>query len=192
MRRVLRLAERVSPRLAARLAGELFRRPRRHTRPDREHEWTSTGRRLRISYAPPPGAGRSAARELSALSWGEGPTVLLQHGWEGRASQMGAFAQPLVARGLRVVALDAPAHGESQGRTSSMIEFAVGLRAAAQAFGPLRGVVGHSLGAAATAAAVSAGLVVERLVFIAPPSTSTSTSRSSSACSDWDRTCTTT
>ena len=161
--------QRVSPTLAARVAGELFRRPRRHARPEREVAWEATAERIELPYEPPRGASRRSPRSLSALSWGTGPTVLLQHGWEGRASQMGAFAAPLVARGFRVVALDAPAHGSSGGKSSSMIEFAAGLRAAGQALGPAHAVVGHSLGAAATSLALREGLDAERLVFVAPP-----------------------
>ena len=42
-------------------------------------------------------------------SWGSGPTVLLVHGWEGRGSQLSAFAPALVKAGFRVVAVDMPA-----------------------------------------------------------------------------------
>jgi len=167
--RPLRLAERVHPALAGRLAGWLFRHPRRHATPAREEAWLASAERLRLPYEPPQGAGRDAPRELAALAWGEGPTVLLQHGWEGRARQMGAFAAPLVERGLRAVALDAPAHGASGGRASSLIEFAAGLRSAGLVLGPVRGDVAHSLGAAATTMAAAQGLRTERLAFIAPP-----------------------
>lgn len=34
------------------------------------------------------------------------PTVLLLHGWEGQASDMAAFASPLLSAGYRVAALD--------------------------------------------------------------------------------------
>src|SRR6478672_6561261 len=35
--------------------------------------------------------------------FGEGPTVYLVHGWGGRASQLAAFVEPLVAKRHRVV-----------------------------------------------------------------------------------------
>ncbi len=165
----LRFAARISPGLAAKTAGALFRRPRRHRQPDRELAWIKDAKRVVLPYQAPQGAGRSAPGELAALSWGAGPTVMLLHGWEGRASQMGGFVDALVARGLRVVALDAPAHGRSGGKASSMIEFGAGLLSAQRELGPLHGVVGHSLGSAATAFAISNGLEVERLAFVSPP-----------------------
>lgn len=169
LQRLLGAARRVSPALAARVAGELFRRPRRHRVPDREQAWLESAEHLELPVEPPPGAGRRAPRRLSALAWGRGPLVLLQHGWEGRASQMGAFAAPLAAAGFRAVAVDAPAHGRSKGSTSSMLEFAAGLRGAAGHLGDPYAVIGHSLGAAATATALGEGLPTERLVFVAPP-----------------------
>src|SRR5882724_4574089 len=52
---------------------------------------------------------------LSVLRWGKGPLVVLVHGWNGRASQLGAFVEPLVRAGLQVVAFDAPGPGASAG-----------------------------------------------------------------------------
>ena len=43
---------------------------------------------------------------MKAWSWGEGPIVLLVHGWNGRATQLGDFVAPLVERGYRVVAYE--------------------------------------------------------------------------------------
>lgn len=167
--RVLRLVARISPGLAAKTAGAIFRRPRRHRQPERELAWIKDAERIVLPYQAPPGAERSAPDKLAALSWGAGPTVLLLHGWEGRASQMAGFVNDLVAKGLRVVALDAPAHGRSGGKASSMIEFGAGLSSAQRELGPLHGVVGHSLGSASTAFAISNGLEVERLAFVSPP-----------------------
>lgn len=36
------------------------------------------------------------AVELTAFSWGEGPLVLLDHGWGGYGVQLGCFMNPLV------------------------------------------------------------------------------------------------
>jgi pimeloyl-ACP methyl ester carboxylesterase len=105
---------------------------------------------------------------LAAWSWGEGPAALLVHGWCGRASQLGAFVDPLVAAGLRVVAADAPAHGESPGERSSLFEFAQAVASLVAREQPVRAVIAHSMGAASTAMALRTGLPVERAVLIAP------------------------
>jgi pimeloyl-ACP methyl ester carboxylesterase len=120
----------------------------------------ATARPLRI---------RLRGRALRAWTWGHGPTVLLVHGWGGRADQLAALAPPLVAAGFCVVAFDAPAHGASPGRRATLLDFRDAVAAVAARVGPLHGVIAHSLGAAATALAMRAGLRVERAVFVGPP-----------------------
>jgi pimeloyl-ACP methyl ester carboxylesterase len=148
---------RLSPALAGRLAATLFARPRRHARPDRERELIVRGARVPL----PDG--------LHATAWGAGPTVLLVHGWEGRGAQLGAFVDPLVAAGYRVVALDGPAHGDSPGRTTTGPEFAQALVATRDAVGPLAAIVGHSFGGFTSLLAVSRGLPTARVVTIGTP-----------------------
>jgi pimeloyl-ACP methyl ester carboxylesterase len=111
----------------------------------------------------------SDVQTIRGISWGTGPTVLLVHGWAGHRAQMAAMVAPLTAAGFRVVAADMPAHGESDGKLSSVIHFANALRELAARFGPLRGLVAHSFGAAAATYALATGLKADRVVFIAPP-----------------------
>src|SRR5207253_1554171 len=49
------------------------------------------------------------------------------------------------------------------------VHFASALARAAALFGPARGIVAHSFGAAGATYAISSGLAVERAVFFAPP-----------------------
>jgi pimeloyl-ACP methyl ester carboxylesterase len=150
----------VAPRAAGRLAVRLFRTPQRHRTPGRERRWLTSAEPFHVELD---------GRRLAAWSWGAGPTVLLVHGWEGRGSQLGAFAEPLVRSGFRVVAFDGPGHGATEGRLSSLPEFADAVTRMAEEVGPLHGVVAHSFGVAATGWAMDRGLEVERLVFVAPP-----------------------
>jgi pimeloyl-ACP methyl ester carboxylesterase len=152
-------ASRVSPLLGAEVARQLFFRPPRA--PYREEQRAV----LAVSQTAllPVRHG-----QVRAHCWGEGPTVLLLHGWGGHAGQMTEFVLPLTKAGYRVIALDAPAHGRSAGGLSSVVHFADALEAAAATFGPLHGVIAHSLGAAATVHAMARGLSVTRAVFLAP------------------------
>ena len=159
LRSLLAATERVSPRAAAWLAEQVFVRPRRHARPDREKALLASGERLAIAYA---------GESLAAWSWGEGATVLLVHGWEGRGAQLGAFVPPLVAAGHRVVAFDAPAHGDSPGGTATIVTLAGAIESATEQLGPVTAVIAHSLGAAATTIALGQGARVERAVYLAP------------------------
>jgi pimeloyl-ACP methyl ester carboxylesterase len=108
--------------------------------------------------------------ELAAWSWGDGPTVLLHHGWNGGAAHMTAFVKPLVDAGFSVVTYDAPAHGSSPGRITSAPEMARILREVAYRLVGLHAVVAHSIGGAATLIAIRNGLKLDRAVLVAPPS----------------------
>jgi pimeloyl-ACP methyl ester carboxylesterase len=106
---------------------------------------------------------------LATWRWGTGPLVLLAHGWGGLGGQLAAFVGPLLARGFSVMCFDAPGHGRSAGRRSSLVEFARALRGVADAEGPVHAVIAHSLGAAAAALALRNGLRAERAVFVGAP-----------------------
>lgn len=157
---LLRISAKVSRPLAARILERLFVATRRFDAPEREREWLA-----RLSST----TFSSRGRELAAWTIGGGRTVLLAHGWEGRGAQLGAFIDPLVNAGFRVVTFDAPGHGASHGRQSSLIEMADAMADAGSALGPIYAVIAHSAGAAATTVALSRQLELERAVFIAPP-----------------------
>lgn len=110
-----------------------------------------------------------ASRWLRVWSFGEGPTVLLAHGWSGFAAQFDAWIEPLVAAGHRVVLFDAPAHGGSGGRQTNIMDMAGAIQHVAGLHGPVHAIVAHSFGAPATLFALRHGLKVDRLVLMAAP-----------------------
>jgi pimeloyl-ACP methyl ester carboxylesterase len=144
------------------MAERLFLTVPRPAPPAREELWAAGARRLEVP---------SPAGPLAAWQWGSGPRIaLLVHGWAGRGLQLGGLAGPLVAQGFRVVTFDAPGHGASGGRTSSLPEMAAGLEAVAQHAGPVDAVVAHSLGTlAAMVAMARGGLRPRAVVAVAPP-----------------------
>src|SRR5262245_31035534 len=93
----------------------------------------------------------AGAHDVRVWIWGEGPSVLLVHGWGGRGAQLAAFVPPLVAAGHTVVAFDGPAHGDSSGRRATLLDFRDAVHAVASAASPVAGLVAHSLGATAAA-----------------------------------------
>jgi predicted alpha/beta hydrolase family esterase len=116
----------------------------------------------------------TGGRWVTVESWGDGLPVYLMHGWGGWRGQLGAFVEPLIGRGYRIVALDAVSHGESgpghlgAGRTTGL-EMAESLRAVAEEHGAPVGVVAHSLGCAVTAWSIDDGMPAPRkLAFVAP------------------------
>src|SRR5262245_40519762 len=150
----------VAPGLAAAWAERLFLTPRRPRRARTAEAVLATGRRRFL---------RLGGEQVAVWSWGVGPRVLLVHGWSGYGGQLTAFVAPLVAAGFSVVTFDAPGHGLSSGKQSSLPEMARMIQAVGHATGGPHAIVAHSFGAAASALAFRQGMKVERAVFIASP-----------------------
>jgi pimeloyl-ACP methyl ester carboxylesterase len=157
-------AQRLSTPLAAALLERFFLTPPRSRLDADEIPFLETGERQRLA---------SEAGDLTVWTWGEGPTALLVHGWGSRASRFRTIATALVRAGWRVVAFDAPGHGLSSGRRSSLPETARAIRFLAEWERERRGrvprvAIAHSFGCAATILAQRDGLRIARNVFIAP------------------------
>jgi pimeloyl-ACP methyl ester carboxylesterase len=158
-RLVFRLGSRAWPALAARVAARLFARPLRVSRPESERVYWESARRFRLTNG------------IAAYEWGAAPNplILLVHGWNGRGTQLGAFAEPLVQAGFRVVALDGPAHGESPGTETDPAHFGEMLFRARAELAEVHAVIAHSFGAGASMLAASRGLDFRKMVLIAGP-----------------------
>lgn len=161
LRAGFQILNKTAPDLASMAAERLFRSPRRHARPAWEQEILAWAERFHLPWG---------AETLPAWSWGQGPTVLLVHGWEGRGSQLGAFVEPLVDMGYRVVAFDAAGHGDGPSRQGTVVEIARAVSAALAEIGPVHAIISHSVGCVATTYALArARGTAPKLVFVAPP-----------------------
>ncbi|RWH76906.1 MAG: alpha/beta fold hydrolase [Mesorhizobium sp.] len=181
IRSVFAAAEHVAPRLTGRAAFELFcRTPNAKVLSDgerravdraagfmgeaRHHRLkTKSGCVMVHEFRPEP--GRRAAG-----------TVLVIHGWRSRTEYMRTLIEAYRDAGYKVVSLDLPGHGQSQGRRLTLVSAVEAARLAGEWFGPFLAVVGHSFGGAVAANAVAGSvknippLAAERLVLIAAPS----------------------
>ena len=161
--RMLRLTfwalQRMSRNLASLLALRIFLTPppTKTSRWERSFEQQGTqdfveldGKRLRVLFHGT-GAG----------------TVLLVHGWGSRGTHLGSYAESLAKAGYRVCTMDGPAHGQSTGSGTDMIEFAQAIARVARHVGGVDVIVGHSFGAACTLLAIERfGLRTGKLVLI--------------------------
>ncbi|MBI5040381.1 MAG: alpha/beta hydrolase [Gammaproteobacteria bacterium] len=151
------------PGLAGYWACRLWFATRRSPIPAREDAWR---KQTHIDHIG------SAGRLLARYQWGaaDAPGILLIHGWNGRGLQLGAFAAPLVSAGFRVVAFDAPGHGDSPGNSTHIFDYAQAIQTIANSSGPpLAGAIAHSFGVPAVARALLQGLDLPRLISIAAP-----------------------
>ncbi len=107
---------------------------------------------------------------VAAWRLGQGPAVLLAHGWEDDTSLYGPLIDALQQRGRAVVAFDLPAHGYSEGDYLEIENAAKAVVAVASAFGPIDAAVGHSFGCKALAfAAAWYGFAPQRLALVGSP-----------------------
>ncbi len=109
-------------------------------------------------------------RRTSLWTWGEGPVVVLVHGWGGCAAQMGSMAARLAQNGFRAVAFDVSGHGTSTVREIRWDWFMDDIAAVTEAVGPVAGLIGHSAGGLAMMAARRLyGVHARRFVCIGAP-----------------------
>ncbi|MFC0397410.1 alpha/beta hydrolase family protein [Paraburkholderia rhizosphaerae] len=159
LRVLFSLLQRLSPKLASRLALQVFLTPprTRASRWERKFEQQGTYDVVRVGD-----------KQLRLLHHGTGSQrALLVHGWGSRGTHLGSYGEALVAAGYGVYSLDGPAHGESTGSSTDMMEFAQAIAVAAQSIGGVDLVVGHSFGAACTLLAIDrCALKAKRLVLI--------------------------
>ena len=96
----------LTPAVVEQAAADRFAEPRRPAHAAEPYVHGLTAHRFRVALG---------SEERAVWDWGEGPTVLLVHGWNGAAAQLAGYVQPLVDAGYHVVAFDQPGHGHSSG-----------------------------------------------------------------------------
>ena len=160
-RLALQILARVSPQKTGKLVNRMALRPSRLSLPVLYEHWLdNTDSYTQLQHG---------ARTIPVYSWGEGPVILGVHGWGGAGIQFGAWIEPLVEAGYRVVLFDAPAHGRAQGESTDLFEMADVVAQVSASVGGIRGVLAHSLGSIAAARAITNGLQTDYLAMLAPP-----------------------
>jgi pimeloyl-ACP methyl ester carboxylesterase len=141
LRRFFALAQALSTRLAGLLAFRMFLTPPRRAIDAADAGIVSQAKKSTLRFGP---------EEFTLWKWDHGgPTVVLLHGWGSRASRFGNFIAPLHAAGFTVIGIDAPAHGDSRGRTADLPRFRESLAQVLRLHEPIHAVIGHSLGGGA-------------------------------------------
>lgn len=113
--------------------------------------------------------------KIKVYSWGtSSKQVLLMHGWESRAVTFREMIPVFLENNLSVVAIDAPAHGGSSGKTTNLVKWG---KAVVEVIGyydcmgkPIRTAVAHSFGGSAILnMAIRKELSLDKLVTISSP-----------------------
>ncbi len=162
LRALLQALSLLAPYLVIRwLYWRWFRSPRYQTLP-REQAWLDSARTFWLPHA---------LGNIAYYRWGdsEKPYVLLVHGWSGHASQLGAFAQPLIDAGYAVVAFDAPGHGSSPGKSTTLFRIVDVMQTLVMQLGTPRAVIAHSFGCVVTARALHEGMLASGVILMSSP-----------------------
>ncbi|MGC5346478.1 alpha/beta hydrolase [Streptomyces sp. DT24] len=151
---------RVAPGLAGRAGFRLFRSPLRRGEilplERAVHERATTGL-LTVN-----------GKRVRVYRWGTGERpVLLLHGWQSRASRYAGLVPRLEALGLSPVSFDAPGHGSSGGRETTILEYREIIGLLHARYGAFHSVVAHSLGATSAFLALRGDVAAGRLVTVA-------------------------
>jgi pimeloyl-ACP methyl ester carboxylesterase len=147
----------VAPQKAAKKALDMFFTPKKHPSKTWEIDGLKTAKNITLEGG------------INCLVWGEGKPILLMHGWEGRASQMAVFLPYLSSSEYQLIALNAPAHGLSEGMRSNPHKFIKAIFTAQQHFGDFHAIVGHSMGGGSAVYAALENLNVNKVISIAGP-----------------------
>jgi pimeloyl-ACP methyl ester carboxylesterase len=168
-----------SPALAGDMAYRRFCTPRLSERRAPDHDKLTDRARFHLRHAEwvrvPTTRGVMQAYVFEPDRRPRGETVLVAHGWTSESSFMSVFAEPIRRAGFRVVMFDQPAHGLSEGRHASLIDCAHALLEVAEALGPVKHVIAHSMGCLAALLAGEGGppmprsIGFERYVLVACP-----------------------
>ncbi len=154
----------VAPKLAAQIAIKAFATPTRIPRPESEMEVFRLSKKFTLSTG------------IAAFEWGDpsAPLVMLVHGWNGRGTQIAAFANLLVEKKFRVVALDGPGHGASPAGPNGMTNpahYAKFINDSQKELAPngAHAIIAHSFGGGCAVLAAQRGLDVKKIILVASP-----------------------
>lgn len=155
---------RIFPNKAAQVAYKIFSTPRTRAKHRISDEILESAKLFEVLYGK---------QILKGYEWGKGEkTVLLVHGWESRGTAMRSFVRSLTAAGFRVVAMDGPAHGNSDGKSTNIFEFGGAVRAFINQIGDVHGIITHSFGGASTMYAlgtIDTSVSVKKLILTGVP-----------------------
>jgi len=153
--------EKMAPSLADKVFIKLFFSPVNFQAPEKEKKAETFAERFNFNVDD---------KTIQAYQWGKTkPYVLVLHGWAGRATQFRRFIKPLAAAGYSVIGFDAPAHGQSTGKSTTIIEFEHAIRKIYELHGEPEAIIAHSFGGGAVFFAAANGLPVKKLINIASP-----------------------
>ncbi|MGL6266974.1 MAG: alpha/beta hydrolase, partial [Chitinophagaceae bacterium] len=133
----------------------------------------------KVKKTPPPIFGKSELigfrlhhKKITGYRWNHPSSkkILILHGFESSAYNFERYIKPMIKLGYEVVAMDAPAHGKSEGKTINLLDYIETIAETEKRYGPFDAAMAHSFGGIAISMYLDKRKrkVPLRLVLIAP------------------------
>ena len=153
--------EAICPPLAYRFFATLFFTPLKYQATEKERKAETFGEKFSVT---------AAGKKIQCYRWGNSDkSVVVVHGWAGRATQFRRFVKPFISAGYQVIGFDGPAHGQSEGKRTTIVEFEETLKKVYEKIGVPEAIIAHSFGGGAVLFAAKNGLPVKKIINIASP-----------------------
>lgn len=131
----------VSPKLASKYALRLFSTPLKGKLSTLQKEYLKTAKQKTLSLND---------INIQTYQWqGAGKTILLAHGWESNSFRWKDLIELLRTKDYNIIALDAPAHGNTGSKVFNAILYSDCIHVVAKHFKP-EIIIGHSVGGMAS------------------------------------------
>src|SRR6478609_3285837 len=128
--------EKFAPWLANRFFIYLFFTPLQYKTPEKELKAESFSEKFVVNVQ---------GKKIQCYRWGNSTrTLLVVHGWAGRATQFRRFVKPFVKSGYQVVGFDGPGHGKSDGKKTTLDEFERAIQEVVANVGNVKAIIAHS------------------------------------------------
>jgi hypothetical protein len=117
-------------------------------------------------------------KKLAGYRWNypQPKRFLILHGFQSCAKNFEKYVQPMINKGYEVIAFDAPAHGESQGKQINVLQYRNMIQEICHQFGPVHSFLAHSFGGLALCLALeNIPHDMQTRVALIAPATETST-----------------
>ena len=153
----------LSKTLAAEKALALFSKPRKGQITELQARFLETSVKQTLQFK---------SYQLMTYHWqGTGETILLAHGWESNSGRWKSLIKHLQKKHYTIVALDAPAHGNSGSDRFNAILYSEFIHKAAQHYQP-KIIIGHSVGGMASVFFQNKHQIksIEKLILLGSPS----------------------
>lgn len=152
----------VSSKMATKKALSLFASPRKGRYNDEQKHVVESAFFEEICYNN---------MKIATYRWvGKGKTVLLAHGWESNSSRWEYILKDLKEQDYNIIALDAPAHGRSDGKQFNAILYSEFISEVVKRFQP-DVLMGHSVGGMASIFSIHLNELnsIEKVILLGAP-----------------------